>query len=387
LKIELFATRGYVYARWIVICLQISLPFTRLVSGFNLIAITLLAWMFLFFHWKRKLIPVSLIYFTIIVNGYFVLSFFNVFPTIWTVRFELNSIPQQAFFYYSLLPMFYIFFVCILSFLDTKKNAKRLMGVSFLLFIYSKIVYSVLNGFDPQIFFSIAGLGNQSALAVLGFVLAISLAETSKIKGVLIVIMLLMSFYSPYSQNKVFALIFIGLYLIPRYSYYAIVGFVSTTVIFYSVFIFDPMSVRFLDENLSVRLVLIRDAIDGFIDSNFIGVGFGTESIKNYYFLFKNPQFFDPDDSGFMHLSVHNSFATMAYRVGIVSFLVFLTFLYDILISIKNAGNNRADMAVLFLCFYIVSFQNPALESFGYMIGAFMMLGSIWALGLVEKLK
>ena len=164
-----------------------------------------------------------------------------------------------------------------------------------------------------------------------------------------------------------------------------LIGFIVSTVAFYAIFISDPMSVRFIDQNLSVRLVLIKDAIDGFFDSYMIGVGYGTESIKNYYYMFKNPVFHNPDDSGFLHLAVHNSFATTAYRLGIIGFVSLLIFLFEIITCIKSTRNNQTTMIVLFLCFYTVCFQNPALESYIYMVGCYLMLSGVWALYLIEK--
>lgn len=382
---EFFSEKAYLYARWLIFCLLLSLPFTRMVSGLNLVAITLLAWIFLVFHWNRKLIPSSLIYFTVIANFYVVFSFFNIFPRIWTTEFEIGAIPQQALFYYSLLPMFYLFFVFMFYYLHSKDKINQLVINIFLLLLYNKICDVFLNGFDPQFFFSIAGLGNLSALAVLGFGLAIYSVETFKIKLIFMFVFILMSLYSPFSQNIVFALVFLGIFLVPKLSFYTLVSFIAISIGFYAIFISDPMLVRFIDQNLSVRLVLINDAIDGFFASNMIGVGFGTESIRNYYYLFKNPEFFNPDDAGFIHLAVHNSFATMLFRLGIVGFIAFLIFIYEILILVNKMNKNKPIATVFFLCFFIVCFQNPALESYWYMFGVFMMLGSIKALYTVEN--
>ncbi|NQY35903.1 MAG: hypothetical protein HRT37_13220 [Alteromonadaceae bacterium] len=382
---KFFSEKAYLYARILTYCLLISLPFTRMFSGLNLVAATLLAWLFLIFHWKRKLIPTSLIFFTVVANFYFILSFLNIFPTIWTKYFVIKAIPQQALFAYSLLPMFYLCFAFTLYYLHSKERLYQLLKIILIFFIYNKIIEALTVGFNPQFFFSIAGLGNTSALAIFACGLAVAVTENVKIKYVYMAIFAAMSFYSPFSQNIIFALLFVWVFIAPKYAFYSMVGFIASTIIFYAAFLSDPMAVRFIDQNLSVRLVLVKDAIDGFIDSNMIGVGYGTESLSNYYFLFKNPTFQNVDEAGFIHITVHNSFATILFRLGLLGGIAFFAFLLQIILSIKASIHNRQTMIVFFLCFYIVSFQNPALESYRYMIGAFIMLGSIWALYFVEK--
>ncbi|MGL1958238.1 MAG: hypothetical protein OCD00_13070 [Colwellia sp.] len=381
----LFSKQAFFYARWIVFGLLLTLPFTRLMSGINLIFFTLLAWLFLISYWNRKYIPTSLIFFTIIANFYFFASFLNVFPSAWTKYFVIKAIPQQALFVYSLLPMFYLFFTFTLYYLHSTKKLEQLIKIILIFLLLDKIIHAALNGFEPQFFFSVAGLGNTAALAVFAFGLLIANTDNLRWKLFILILFAAMSFYSPFSQNKVYALLFVWILLVPKYSLLTLIAFIFSTVFFYVFFVNDPMVVRQIDQNLTVRLVLLQDAINGFFESHMIGVGYGTESLSNYYILFKNPTFQNVDEAGFMHISVHNSFATMFFRLGILGAGAFIAFLITIVFAIKSVKKNRELMVVFFLCFYIVAFQNPALESFGYMIGTFLMLGSIWALYFSEK--
>jgi len=291
LTTELFSDKAYLYARWLTYCLFLSLPFTRMVSGLNLVVITFIAWIFLIFHWNRKLLPTSLIWFTVIANCYFLLSFFNIFPKIWTTEFEIRAIPQQALFAYSMLPMFYLFFTFMVYFLHSDLRLKKLLKIILAFVVYNKGVDALLDGFEFDFFFSIAGLGNISALAILGFSLAIASSHSVKEKTIYILFFILASVNSPFAQNIVFAFMFLWILFVPKYSIQIIGLFIFSTVLVYGAFLNDPMAVHFIDQNLTVRLVLIKDAIDGFLQSNTIGVGFGTESIQNYYPLFKNPVF------------------------------------------------------------------------------------------------
>jgi len=383
----IFSEKTYLYAKCITLLLFLSLPFTRFLGGLNLVAITGLAWVFLIFHWDRRFIPTSLIYFTLIANFYVLLSFFHVFPSIWTTEFEIKAIPQQSLFAYSLLPMFYLFFVTMVYFLHSEARLKGLLKYIFILVFYHKVVDVVFDGFDPEFFFGIAGLGNTSALLILGFSILIFNEKSMLLRILYILLFILMSYFSPFGQNIVYAALFILVFIVPRHAFTILSGFIFSTVSFYIIFINDPLAVSFIDQNLTVRLVLIKDAIDGFFQSNLIGVGFGTESIKNYYHLFKNPTFFNQDNSGFIHLAAHNSYATIAYRLGGLGILLFLYFLYQIVNSIRVMKNNQPMAVVIFLCFYVVTYQNPALESFIYLIGTFLLLGVIWALNIVESIK
>ena len=203
-----FSGKAYIYARWLTFFLFLSLPFTRMLSGLNLVGITLIAWVFLVFHWNRKLIPTSLIYFTVIANFYTILSFFHIFPSIWTTEFEVQAIPQQALFAYSILPLFYLFFTVLTYYLHSEERLYKLLKILLLVVLYNKIIQFVLGGFDFQIFFSLAGLGNTSALAILGFALIIALKEHSNKKHAYMGGFVLLSILSPYAQNIVFALLF-----------------------------------------------------------------------------------------------------------------------------------------------------------------------------------
>ncbi|MDT4808706.1 hypothetical protein FQZ97_415720 [compost metagenome] len=373
--------RGVFYAGILLSLLTISLPFTRLISGVNLVLFAAMFAGFAILNWRLQKLPGTLAFFSLFSLCYAVLSVFNVFPSVWTRYFEVSAIPQQALFAYAIPTCFLVMTFFFREMLVSLRGRRSLANLFLVWVLANYLDMLASNDLNILGLVSISGLGNVSALIIAATSLYLSTIRTPGRRFLVILIFLVMSFLSPFSQNKIFALVFAVMWIFPRYSFLLLISLISSSVIFYAFTVGSPLSVAYIDTNLAVRLVLLRDALNGFIESNLLGVGFGTESIRNYYMVFDNPIFANEEDTGFIHLSVHNSFAAIPFRVGLIGFVALLAFLWQTLIRTRADGpfNERALKCSLFAAFFIVSFQNPALESYVYLYGVCLYLSLIWA--------
>jgi hypothetical protein len=110
------------------------------------------------------------------------------------------------------------------------------------------------------------------------------------------------------------------------------------------------------------------------IDTNLVGVGYGTEGIINFSSAWIMGQFANLEDDNlhFISLAAHNSVVTMAFRLGIVGFILCVCWLLYMLLL--TAGQRHkwgvAQAAqITYFCAFLVLFVNPGLESVVYMFG------------------
>lgn len=138
-----------------------------------------------------------------------------------------------------------------------------------------------------------------------------------------------------------------------------------------------------VDRNIFVRALFLKDALDGVLSSYGFGVGFGTQSIRNSYFLsFEDVTF--ASEEGFVDIFVlghHNSFAEAAFRLGIPGLVCLIVV---ILHAIKKIPTAEADQRVFLgtmLFLFISMISNVALSSPTYLFGSCLAIGVLWSLG------
>lgn len=361
----------------------VALPFTRDLSGLNLVVFSIFFLSYLFFAKELRSIPTSLLAFCLFSILYAILSLLNVFPATWTSHYEIGAIPQQALYAYSLPPIFGVTYIYLKEHLSTERGRIDIAKKLLIAWIYLQCigVFFSENEIDVLSILSISTLGNTPSLAIVATCIYLSTNPSAHKKYAVIALFIGLSLLSTFSQNFVYALAFVLIWSFPKYSRILTISIVVFSVILYIAFYNNPFGVRFVDTNLTVRLLLLHDAISGLIQSYFIGVGFGTESISNDYSNFGVDIFRSEDDTGFIHLAVHNSFATIAFRVGFAGFVIFLYFLTRTFSKIRLSKTKCEAQTkyALFLAFFVLLYTNPALESFIYMYGASLYLATIWS--------
>jgi O-antigen ligase len=369
---------------FLLLLLAACLPFTRELKGINLLLLSLLFGGYLLVAKRIRTIPPSLLLFSIFAIVYAALSTIRIFPPAWTIRYELTAIPQQALFAYAMPVTFAVMVLYFQKFLVTASSRAVLANQMFAIWIAWKII-----GFlDAPLgswfldLFAVTAMGNSSSLIIASVSLYLLDVSNNLKKYAVLLTFLILSSLSPFSQNLIYALIFILIWLFPKKAYFITYSFITGSVLIYIIYINDPFALYFIDNNLTVRLIILRDAVAGFVQSNFIGVGFGTESVTNDYAHLGIDHFQSDDDPGFIHLAAHNSFGSIAFRLGIFGFLIFIYFLIKTLRKISNSVEPRqkAMKCSLFLAFFVVTFTNPALESYIYLYGVCVYLSLIWAM-------
>lgn len=371
------------YAGAVLLLLLITLPFTRDFSGINLVISSAFCFLYLLLAKKIHVIPRSLLLLSALSVLYALLSVLDVFPPAWTQRFEISAIPQQALFSYAIPTTMGVLIVYLRKHLASPGGRRAVAKKLLLVWLAWKLLGVTLNPAGATLagFLSISQMGNASSLIIVATCLYLSMLTSSLKKYFTLVLFCVLSALSPFSQNLAYALAFSLVWIFPRQAKMITLGFILSSVLLYLLFYNDPFAVRFIDANLTVRLILIRDAVAGLVQSYFMGVGFGTESITNDYARFGLDHFQSEEDIVFIHLAVHNSFFTIGFRLGLAGLMILLYFLVQTFRKIDASPTESDAQAqyALFLAFFVVTFTNPALESFGYMYGVCLYLASIWA--------
>ena len=371
-------------AGFLLLFLMLSLPLTRQLSGINLVLISAIYSIYLIYKKKVSAIPRSLLALSGLGLLYVALSSLDAFPQTWTKHFQVDAIPQQALFSYALPTTFGLAIVYLRKHLTTTQGRLTVAKKLILFWGLWRILSFFFNPYEARLteIVSIATMGNMSALAIVAICLYLTTIRNSLKKYAVISIFIILSALSPFSQNLIYSIIFILIWAFPKQAILISTGFIVCSVSLYIAFYSDPFALQSLDNNMPIRLILIRDALAGLVQSYGLGVGFGTESITNDYTRLGILHFQSDEAPGFIHLAAHNSFATIAFRLGFIGFIILLLFCAQTYNKIKDSISERDIQAKcsLFVAFFILAFTNPALESFGYLYGACLYLSVVWAL-------
>jgi hypothetical protein len=300
---------------------------------------------------------------------YALISCFNILPKSWTKIYSFSSIPQQSL-YIFLIPLLVIIIRKKLNFFySNKKN----IALSFLtLAILIRIVHFFYFSNEVDIFekyIAIRSFSNGAALYICFFLYSLYYSKNSFTKIILILLFIYLSYLSPFKQNLLFLPSFICFWYFPKLSKKIIIANLFFFIIGYIYLFFNLDLARNLDENLPIRIIFLLDAIKGFYQSYFLGVGFGTESITNNYYEYNIYSIYNEFDNKLVFMSPHNSFATILFRTGIIGFCFFIYLFYSLYkeIYIQNDKKTISLKSSAFLCVLILIFFNPGFESFEYL--------------------
>ena len=361
--------------------LIISEPFNKSYNG----AILLFTSIIVFFNIYGSIfeyLPKKFLYFLIYNLVYLFFSLLNLFPKSWTKYYEISAIPQQSFIIF-LFPLLFIFF-------NKKFNEKSFQDdISFansilILAVVHRII--IFYFFSPNItnldFLKITTLNNFSSLFIVSFFLYMHYIKNKFINFLILIIFFYLSYISPYSQNLLLATAILPIWLFPRYSKIIIIGFISTILISYLYFFLNLEIAKKLDINFPIRIIFAYDIILALKDTYFIGVGYGTESLTNYYEQFNIFNFMSDYDEKFIFMTPHNSFLTIMFRTGIIGlflFIFFLKYCFDqIYLDVNNLRLIKLKSS-LFLSFFTLIFFNPGLEGIAYILSASLYLSLVYS--------
>jgi hypothetical protein len=142
---------------------------------------------------------------------------------------------------------------------------------------------------------------------------------------------------------------------------------------------FFPMEMRAFDPNAGVRVVMWRDAATAVFDTNGVGVGYGTEYIKNrFYGIGLSDWHLSGDLADRYFWSTHSTFYDVALRTGVAGLAVFMTWFLSLLrIPSGLSPEHKRTYGALACAVMIYTAFNPALVSFMIIFGIATLIGTM----------
>jgi hypothetical protein len=125
-----------------------------------------------------------------------------------------------------------------------------------------------------------------------------------------------------------------------------------------------------LDPNSSIRAAFWHDAIDGYGESHGIGIGYGTEVIRDLYTLAGEDRAIAREtDGNFLLVGVHSSFFQTLFRLGTLGVVALIVLVWNLLPRKKDRLPPSPFECWLFLALVTDMAVNVALESINFMPG------------------
>ncbi len=327
-----------------------------------------------------------------------VLSFRRVFPTSWQTVFLDDAIPRQ------LVPIASFFAVAWASkayFRRRLRSGSVFAGERLFLFL-SLIVapfYMLQAGVryegDDTASTVIAAYGSMINNIVIGlfFVTGRLFYGCGWSRVAAAVFILLVAATTHFVQFKMIAgaasLMLLG--VPPRRVVLCVVGLLT---VLYAVEAYDIPRAIAENPDKGIRVAFIIDAFRSLFDTRFIGIGYGTESVRWIYRFEGMPDFvFMPDPQLVSHerllellsRGVHNSFAQAMLRTGLPGLLVLGGAYLAALPPLDLSKSALSHASILFIVIFIAAFVNPALESPVQLVGIGFVYGYLLALRQYAK--
>jgi len=137
----------------------------------------------------------------------------------------------------------------------------------------------------------------------------------------------------------------------------------------------DPYSVFLIDPNTGWRLAWWNDVLTAVGQTGGVGVGFGTESLRNEYAALLERDAYREEGGSFLLVSTHSAFFDSMFRLGIVGlFLIVLVLLR----CLPPKGMNlqaRAHVCAIFAIMTLCLHSNLGLQSPMYSLGIAFCIG------------
>lgn len=295
-------------------------------------------------------------------------SIFDLMPSSWPKEFNLIMALRQYFFIFS-LPFFifvaykflkeYYFFI--------SKYSLFLLGSYF-------FVYLIINQNVDKLILS--PFVNYSQIFLILFFINFEKINNQFLKYLILILISLLILFKDISLQ--FIIFFIGVILIAisfnKFTIHKLIVLIFTIVPLLATFIINN-SIISLDSNSMVRLVMWADATRSLIDTFGLGVGFGTEWIKNDFYIIKSnwALFDDTNINNKFNITTHNTFSDLYFRVGLIGLLLFVKSIFSFLnerIIIKSKL-----ISYLFLSILVSLSTNPGFFSVNYLIGLSITYG------------
>ncbi|MER8880319.1 O-antigen ligase family protein [Mesorhizobium sp. M0408] len=317
------------------------------------------------------------------------LSYLELLPDGWTRYHQAGIIVQQSSFVFLLLPVI----AASQKWWEDKGIDRHrdaiLVGTVILVFIVSiparlYVFGDIETPLDPPKAF--VTLQNDVMIALVGITYLAMVRMNPIVGGFLLMLVFILSATIEFRLQNVLAyfvamaasfLCMIGLHLERTLANILMLGLVGLAIFG----ILDPISLFVLDPNTGWRVTFWRDALEALAETWGIGVGFGTEALRNEYTMVIGRLFFLPEeDTSFLLIGTHNAFFDIILRLGMVGLVLWSAVIIGCYPSSKMPVRVRAHAAVAFFTLFICVFSNVALQSPLYVIGVAFTIGYLQSL-------
>jgi hypothetical protein len=157
----------------------------------------------------------------------------------------------------------------------------------------------------------------------------------------------------------------------------------------YAVSMYDIPGAFAENPDKGIRVAFIADSFESLYDTNFLGIGYGTESVRWVYrfpgvadFTFMpNPKTVSEDRLlELLSRGVHNSFVQAMLRTGLPGGLLLVCGFFASFPPANIPRAAQAHASIMFIVIFIACFVNPALESPVQLVGIGFVYGYLLAL-------
>lgn len=306
----------------------------------------------------------------------FILSILDQMPSSWTlVRDEAVAFRQWI--WIPLVPIFVNCFTIIIRkyWLLINTNAYTIFIAIFVLSRISRAYFT-----DTELDFQILSLYSTLSDTVLAFIpviLRLTSGRASEAERLIVIICLAALSSSASSLLFLISLIFC-LYM--RRHIFIVTGLYFGVAAAHLILPIEPLVVFGLDPNAGVRALMWKDAWAIVADTLGAGIGYGTEYIRNRFYLIGlgDWRLFAEGATDALFISTHSTHYDVLIRNGAVGFALFIAWFVRTTLPVRSQtiwqSQTRAALSCMLLIY--ASF-NPTFVSIGGLIGMSALVAAI----------
>ena len=343
------------------------------VLGLSLLCLWQAAWPLL-----KSFIPIW-----IATYAYIILSYFHVLPSAWTIFYEPEVILRQAAWVVT-LPLLANLGYCYVRGVLWGRSLREFMIVTTLLlgnFLLSGIVFADWS-YSEWAYGPFGYLWAPLSIYLTVAAWGVIIERQRAIVALFLIQTIVVIFWAEGSQTKLAYICFAFVFIMHRSgklaARFALLGVIAFLVVGYAWAWIGPMDLSLRDPSAAVRGLMIKNAWQAAQETGFIGVGFGTESIKNVY-----PELgiwsFQTIDDAFILIGTHNAFFDILMRMGVLGLACFVFVFLDLAFPRGGTDEILTFRTLIFATSVLNLSVNVGLQSPFHLAGIAVMLGASFA--------
>jgi hypothetical protein len=314
--------------------------------------------------------PRQLQFMLLIATAGLVFSLQGIMPNAWTI-YRDNSAAVRHFFPYIAIP---IFIVCFGSLWRQLYDfvCTNALPIALALFVLTRLS-SLAAGRDMSQDLLLYAVSNANLPIVICLAIWVSTSR-SILSGAFRSVPFLLA--STSSTNLIISLCVLSLRILPRKHFIVPLALLVSTSVGMLYAISAPAQIWSVDANAGVRAIMWRDALASTVQTNGLGVGFGTEYITNQFSdLLADWTLRSEYDVDRLFVSTHSGFFDVLLRLGIVGAALFVSLLLRGALPIQFLSREDARIFYSMTCILVASVQfNPGFVSVEIFIGIALVI-------------